>query len=56
MLIVKAEQQNLEERLDLQYLAYQSEAKLLGSSSIPPLTQTFHEIQLEYEKYFSSRP
>lgn len=52
MVIIKAEQQNLQEMLDLQYLAYQSEAKLLGCPSIQPLTQTFHEIQQEYEKYF----
>ena len=35
--------------LELQYLAYQSEAELVGSQNIPPLRQTLHEIQTEFE-------
>lgn len=53
MTIVSADQQDLQEILDLQYLAYQSEAKLLDNFFIPPLTQTLPEAQQEYEKgYF----
>ena len=51
--IVSANQQNLQEILDLQYLAYQSEAKLLDNYFIPPLVQTLQDVQQEYEKgYF----
>ena len=35
--------------LELQYIAYQSEAELVGSQNIPPLKQTVHEIQTEFE-------
>lgn len=48
--IVKAEQDDLQEILDLQYLAYQSEAALFGSKDIPPLKQTPDELKKEYEK------
>ncbi len=40
MIIVKAGQDDLQEILDLQYLAYQSEAKLFNDPDIPPLRQT----------------
>lgn len=49
MQIQKAERNNLEQILELQYLAYQSEAKLLNNYSIQPLTQTLDELQQEYE-------
>lgn len=38
-MIVRAEYEDLEEILNLQYLAYQSEAELFGSKDIPPLKQ-----------------
>ena len=34
--ITQAERSNLEEILQLQYLAYQSEAALFGNKDIPP--------------------
>jgi ribosomal protein S18 acetylase RimI-like enzyme len=36
--------------LDLQYLAYQSEAELLNDFTIPPLKQTYNEIVQDYEQ------
>ena len=48
MLIQKAERHDLQEILDLQYLAYQSEAKLLNNPHIPPLEQTLKEVEKEY--------
>jgi len=48
--IKKAEKKDLKEILALQYLAYQSEAKLFGSMDIPPLKQTIEEVYDEYEK------
>jgi GNAT superfamily N-acetyltransferase len=50
MIITKAERADLRQILELQYLAYQSEAKLLNDFSIPPLKQTIEEINQEYEK------
>ena len=49
MIITKAEITDLQQILYLQYLAYQSEAILYNSFSIPPLTQTIDEIRQEYE-------
>lgn len=46
--IQKAEYDDLSEILQLQYLAYQSEAELLGNKDIPPLKQTLNEIISEY--------
>ena len=34
----------------MQYLAYQSEAKLVGNPDIPPLRQTLEEVVCELEK------
>lgn len=48
MTIQKAEKKDLKEILDLQYLAYQSEAKLLNNFDIPPLKQTLEEVEKEY--------
>ena len=48
MLIQKAERHDLQEILGLQYLAYQSEAKLLNNPHIPPLKQTLEEVEKEY--------
>lgn len=49
-MIKRAEKEDLQEILDLQYLAYQSEAKLFQNSNIPPLKQTISDVESEYEK------
>ncbi len=46
--IVKAEVEDLREILELQYLAYQSEAALFGTQDIPPLKQTLDEVVEEF--------
>lgn len=48
-MIVKAEYKDLQDILNLQYLAYQSEAKLFGSKDIPPLKQTLDECVCQVE-------
>ena len=48
-MIEKAKFEDLQEILDLQYLAYPSEAKLFNNQDIPPLKQTLQEVQGEYE-------
>ncbi|TCL57149.1 ribosomal protein S18 acetylase RimI-like enzyme [Kineothrix alysoides] len=48
--IKKAEKSDLQAILELQYLAYQSEAKLFNDSNIPPLKQTLAEVLSEYQK------
>ena len=49
MFIIKnAERADLPEILQLQYIAYQSEADLFGSRDIPPLKQTLDEIIEEW--------
>jgi ribosomal protein S18 acetylase RimI-like enzyme len=47
-MILKAEREDLQEILQLQYLAYQSEANLFGSRDIPPLKQTLDEVIEEW--------
>ena len=47
--IIKAEQDDLQTILELQYLAYQSEAALFGSTDIPPLKETLGELKEEYK-------
>ena len=47
-MIVNAEYNDLQNILNLQYLAYQSEAELFGSKDIPPLKQTLEEVIEEY--------
>lgn len=47
--IKKAERSDLQEILQLQYLAYQSEADLFGSRDIPPLKQTLDEVVEEFK-------
>ena len=46
--IYKAGYDDLNEILQLQYLAYQSEAALFGTKDIPPLTQTIEDVIDEY--------
>ena len=48
MKILKAQYDDLQSILELQFLAYQSEAELLNNYEIPPLKQTISEIQNEY--------
>ena len=50
MQIVRAEREDLQEILELQYLAYQSEAALFGSYDIPPLKETLDEVIEEYNR------
>nr|WP_310789098.1 GNAT family N-acetyltransferase [uncultured Alistipes sp.] len=47
--IERAERNDLQQILDLQYLAYRSEAELLNDFRIPPLLQTLQELQAEFE-------
>lgn len=47
--ITRAERCDLQQILDLQYLAYRSEAELLNDFRIPPLLQTLQELQAEFE-------
>ena len=47
MLITQASDADAEEILDLQKLAYQSEAAIYQDYTIPPLTQTLAEIKAE---------
>lgn len=49
MCVIKnAERADMQEILQLQYLAYQSEADLFGSRDIPPLKQTLGEVIEEW--------
>ena len=48
MTISKAQYNDLQEILDLQYLAYQSEAALFGNKDIPPLKETLEELIEEF--------
>ena len=50
MKIIKARETDLQTILDLQYTAYQSEAKLFNSQDIPPLKQTIEEVCDEFRK------
>lgn len=50
MKIENANQTDLQSILELQYLAYQSEARLFNTKAIPPLIQTLEEVQQEYQK------
>jgi ribosomal protein S18 acetylase RimI-like enzyme len=47
-LIVRADLADAQQILDLQRLAYQSEAILYNDWSIPPLTQTFAQLREEF--------
>lgn len=50
MEICKAKEDDLAGILDLQRLAYQTEAERLGSYDIPPLRQTLEQMYAEYQK------
>lgn len=47
-IVCKASNDDLQEILQLQYLAYQSEAALFGNKEIPPLKQTLDEVAEEF--------
>ena len=47
-IICQATYDDLQEILQLQYLAYQSEAALFGNKEIPPLKQTLDEVFEEF--------
>lgn len=50
MVIKEADISDLREILELQYLAYQSEAKLFNDPDIPPLKQTLSDLEIELHK------
>lgn len=50
MNITQAKREDLREILDLQYLAYQSEAEIYNDHNIPPLKQTLEEVESEFDK------
>ncbi len=50
MVILRAGEEDLPDILELQYLAYQSEARLLEDPQIPPLTQTLKDVRAEFVK------
>jgi len=50
MEIIKADFEDLPKILDLQKLAYLSEAKIHNNYSIQPLLQTLDELEMEFEK------
>ncbi len=50
MILKIADKQDLCAILNLQYLAYQSEAMLCNNPKIPPLTQTLQEVEQEFIK------
>ena len=54
--ILEANKEDLKSILDLQHLAYQSEAQLVGDTNIQPLTQNLNEIQKEFNimKFFKA--
>lgn len=49
MNITQTKREDLREILDLQYLAYQSEAEIYNGN-IPPLKQTLEEVESEFDK------
>ncbi len=50
MIIERAKIEDAKEILDLQKLAYQSEAAIYNDYTIPPLTQTLEEIEADFER------
>ncbi|MGD9209715.1 MAG: GNAT family N-acetyltransferase [Desulfobacteraceae bacterium] len=50
--IIQANPKDAEEILNLQKLAYRSEALLYNDWTIPPLTQSLSEIETEFESMF----
>ena len=50
MIIEQASVDDAQGILDLQKLAYKSEAKIYKDDAIPPLTQTLEEMEADFEK------
>lgn len=50
MNITRAKREELRDILELQYLAYQSEAEIYNDPDIPPLKQTLEEVEREFDK------
>ena len=50
MNITLAKREDLRDILDLQYLAYQSEAEIYNDYNIPPLKQTLEKVESEFDK------
>lgn len=50
VIIQKAKEEDLQEILNLQYLAYQGEARLFNNSDIPPLKQILPDLVDEFQK------
>ena len=50
MTIEKVAREELQTILQLQYRAYESEARLLNNWNIPPLKQTLAEVEAEWDK------
>jgi len=51
MTITEAAPQDAQEILDLQRLAYQSEAAIYNDYAIPPLTQTLAELEAQFHNH-----
>jgi ribosomal protein S18 acetylase RimI-like enzyme len=50
VIIERAALEDAKEILDLQKLAYQSEAEIYDDDTIPPLTQTLEEVRNDFER------
>ena len=50
IIIERATLEDAKEILDLQKLAYQSEAEIYDDDTIPPLTQTLEEVRNDFER------
>jgi ribosomal protein S18 acetylase RimI-like enzyme len=50
IIIERAKLEDAKEILDLQKLAYQSEAEIYDDDTIPPLTQTLEEVRNDFER------
>ncbi|SCW26904.1 L-amino acid N-acyltransferase YncA [Ruminococcaceae bacterium YRB3002] len=50
MVIQRATADDLKEILELQYVAFESEAKILNNYKIPPMVQTMDSIREEFDK------
>jgi ribosomal protein S18 acetylase RimI-like enzyme len=51
MVVEHAQVEDAQAILDLQKLAYQSEAALYGDTTIPPLTQTIESMRADFERH-----
>jgi GNAT superfamily N-acetyltransferase len=49
VLIVRASEEDLPGILDLQKIAFQSEANIYGACAVPPLSQTIGDIRVEFQ-------